>query len=459
MITIELRFLANRYHGTAWGRHVNEGEAEWPPSPYRLLRALYDAWKRKCTDLTEAQVTQVFEALASTPPCFRLPRGVAAHTRSYLNTNKEDPSDKSLIFDGFLAFAPDAACFLQWNLSLGEEDRRNLATLLGSLNYLGRSESWIEGRLVHQPGDGIRCEPAETGGRENVTLVACAVAPAEFSKKGAWLEALTYSSGQMLRDKVSQPRAMRYVPYSLPADSVTTWLPMRSAKSNQHLSAAILDLQGRVLPMETDTIRVAERIRGRLMRYFERDKLPVPAIVHGKDERGLPLKEKHTHLFILPRANRLGRIDHVLLFTTNGRGFADGLADAIAQMRQIVWIEPMRVVASWMGRNDDAQVRPSARVVRSSTPFATARHWRQGRGSPWDFIESEVRRECSNHGLPPPVDIRERHDLRPERFRRNREGDLSLMGYDIEITFRQNVRTPLALGYGCHFGLGQFEKV
>ena len=64
MTTIELRFAANRFHATPWGRHVNEGVPEWPPSPYRLMRALYDAWKRKHPALTEAEVGEVITALS-----------------------------------------------------------------------------------------------------------------------------------------------------------------------------------------------------------------------------------------------------------------------------------------------------------------------------------------------------------------------------------------------------------
>ncbi len=37
-VIIKLTFPAGRYHATPWGRHVNEGVAEWPPSPWRLLR-------------------------------------------------------------------------------------------------------------------------------------------------------------------------------------------------------------------------------------------------------------------------------------------------------------------------------------------------------------------------------------------------------------------------------------
>ncbi|MBZ5586669.1 MAG: type I-U CRISPR-associated protein Cas5/Cas6 [Acidobacteriia bacterium] len=91
MTTIELRFPAHRFHGTPWGRHVNEGVPEWPPSPYRLLRSLFDAWKRKRPDLPETRVEEVLRALASEPPRFALPKGTASHTRSYLNSNTEDP--------------------------------------------------------------------------------------------------------------------------------------------------------------------------------------------------------------------------------------------------------------------------------------------------------------------------------------------------------------------------------
>lgn len=40
MPTLKLRFPGGRYHATPWGHHVNEGLIEWPPSPWRLLRAL-----------------------------------------------------------------------------------------------------------------------------------------------------------------------------------------------------------------------------------------------------------------------------------------------------------------------------------------------------------------------------------------------------------------------------------
>lgn len=458
MTTIELRFLANRYHGTAWGRHVNEGVAEWPPSPYRLLRAMYDTWKRKCNDLSAGEVEEIFGALATKPPSFSLPKAVAAHTRSYLNSNTEDPSDKSLIFDAFVSLATEAPCFVRWDIALTTEQHRKLNYLLSSLNYLGRSESWVEARLVQSATGGFQCKPvldADSAGE--VTYVACPVAPSEYKAKQPWMDALAYSTASLLKDKLSGPPALRYVPYALPPDAVTTWLPQRRSEHNRCLSAAVLELHGKALPMVTDTVRVAERVRGRLMRHFELSGLPVPTMVHGKDDGGIPLKD-HSHVFILPRANRLGRIDHVLIYTRKEGGFDESVANAIASVRNFVWIEPIRAVSAWMGQADDHQIRPVARAVKSSTPFITVRHWRTGRGTELEFMDQELRRECKNHGLPNPSKVEYIPEFAGSRFRRNREDEPSRKGLGFKMEFTDSLPTPFSLGYGCHFGLGQFEK-
>lgn len=63
MIAISFTFLAGRYHATPWGRHVNEGAVEWPPSPWRILRALVAVWKRTVPELAREQVEPILRAL------------------------------------------------------------------------------------------------------------------------------------------------------------------------------------------------------------------------------------------------------------------------------------------------------------------------------------------------------------------------------------------------------------
>ena len=74
---IKLTFPAGRYHATPWGRHVNEGVPEWPPSPWRLLRALVAVWKRTCPDLSEA----ARRSCALTQPPASIAAASRCHTR------------------------------------------------------------------------------------------------------------------------------------------------------------------------------------------------------------------------------------------------------------------------------------------------------------------------------------------------------------------------------------------
>src|ERR1035441_2289881 len=114
MVLFRSTFPAGRYHATAWGRHVNEGVPEWPPSPYRLVRALYDAWKRKRPEWEEVRVCPLLAAVSSTPPLYRLPDATVSHTRSFLSKNEEDPQSKTLIFDGFVVLSPRSAVLMGW---------------------------------------------------------------------------------------------------------------------------------------------------------------------------------------------------------------------------------------------------------------------------------------------------------------------------------------------------------
>src|SRR5579875_3886216 len=102
-VIIKLTFPAGRYHATPWGRHVNEGVPEWPPSPWRLLRALVAVWRRTCPeDFSEAQVRRILGTLVE-PPHFRLPPYRVAHTRHYMPWEKKGPADRTLVFDTFVA--------------------------------------------------------------------------------------------------------------------------------------------------------------------------------------------------------------------------------------------------------------------------------------------------------------------------------------------------------------------
>jgi CRISPR-associated protein Csb2 len=469
MTTIELRFPAHRFHATPWGRHVNEGVPEWPPSPYRLLRALYDAWKRKHLSLPGSAVETIFQALAEEAPQYVLPRAVAAHTRSYLSSNTLDPNDKSLIFDGFVALDPNAACYIKWpDLMLTTEQRDILGQLLSSLNYLGRSESWVEARLFDaDTPSAVLC--TRLGGGEQsgeIVPVACVVAASQYNEKCPWMDALAYSTAEFLSDRRSAPPLMRPVPYLRPQGALVSHVAKHPRRSVASVNAVLLALDATVLPLVTATLEIAEQIRVRLMGIHKRitgDPTRMSAKFCGKAASGTPLTG-HEHVFILPLGNSKGRIDRVLLYTRAASGFDSDELRAILGLRTLYQRnrdQPVRTVVTWKGTADDPQVRRSVTTVASTTPFVTPRHWRKGRGTSEEFLKEEVRRECHNHKLPEvaAVEFLRRTPGLFEwiEFRRNRKKDPPRAGYGFEIRFKEAVKVPFSLGYGCHFGLGQFD--
>src|SRR4051794_15613513 len=97
-VAIGLEFLAGRYHATPWGKHVNEGAVEWPPSPWRLLRSLVAVWKLRTTGADDAMPAVL--AKLCTPPEYQLPPAALGHTRHYMPLFK---GERTLVFDAFAA--------------------------------------------------------------------------------------------------------------------------------------------------------------------------------------------------------------------------------------------------------------------------------------------------------------------------------------------------------------------
>src|SRR4051794_8610017 len=141
-VILKLTFPAGRYHATPWGRHVNEGVAEWPPSPWRLLRAFVATWKRKCADLSEGKIRLVLEQLLH-PPRFYLPAARVAHTRHYMPLNTKSGRDvkgggTTLVFDTFVAVGREAPVIVHWpEANLSADDHQTLARLAENLTSLG----------------------------------------------------------------------------------------------------------------------------------------------------------------------------------------------------------------------------------------------------------------------------------------------------------------------------------
>lgn len=157
-------------------------------------------------------------------------------------------------------------------------------------------------------------------------------------------------------------------------------------------------------------------------------------------------------------------------------GFSESEQAALARVSFLVQRHDRRkldVVLSGFGEGDDfASVTPlfgTSTRWRSRTPFVLVRHPRRGK----DMPVNQVIRELTVRGFAVPEKIIPVPGARLtdphagdsgltrwvefEVTRRGRSHPPGAFGF--ELLFRKPVRGPILLGYGCHYGLGQFEAI
>ncbi|MFB3909511.1 MAG: type I-U CRISPR-associated protein Csb2 [Candidatus Eisenbacteria bacterium] len=482
MIAIELRFPAGRYHATPWGTHVNEMALEWPPSPWRLLRALTSVWLgvscRSDIAQDEPAMRAVLTRLAD-PPCFLLPPYTQGHTRHFMPWMKKGPEDRTIVFDGFLAFEPHETVRVGWpdvQLSAAEKDR--LRRLLSNLTYLGRAESWCEASLLDESecSDGLEWTAWPLGEGEILpedaepVRVLCAK---QFQPERSlldWQHPLHADIGELRRKKMDPrcPPGAAWITYACRTVEAQRARSTGSIAVRVRPCMAKYALTGSVLPRVVDSVLVAELARASLQAIFGRtEDGRSSAVFSGKQDDGTPFKS-HDHAHYLPHdQDGDGRLDALLIYAP--AGFGPGEVEALQSLsvlKRSDWAYPIRVVLAGLGDQgvDQGELTGPARHWRSVTPFVLPRHpKRNGKESPADQLLLELRRRA----LPDPRSIEplpwleERgHKTRWLEFRRWRtkvEGPPVAMGFGFVLEFPDAVAGPLTLGYGSHYGLGLFQ--
>ncbi len=152
MLTLLIRFPGKRYHATPWGSHVNEGQIEWPPSPWRLLRALLATGYAKLDWPSEEPpllARTLIEKLASVLPSYCLPPVSGAHSRHYMPLTVFDKGREktALVFDTW-AQVNEGTLAVEWDIQLTSQEQSLLEHLTENLGYLGRAESWVSAHIA-----------------------------------------------------------------------------------------------------------------------------------------------------------------------------------------------------------------------------------------------------------------------------------------------------------------------
>ncbi|MEQ1570847.1 MAG: type I-U CRISPR-associated protein Csb2, partial [Myxococcota bacterium] len=210
VFALRFRFPGGLYHATPYGRHVNEGEVEWPPGPWRLARALVATGYTKLGwTAIPAEARPALYAIGTELPSWHLPPATLGHSRHYMPEFKA--GDTTKVLDAWVRVPRDAWAWATYRATLAPPDREVLRPLLAHLGYLGRAESWVEAELTDEP-------PADPGlvtltpdGDGDPMEVLRLADPAEYP---AWRaarveEALTSLLGELRSRDVSKGKAPR----------------------------------------------------------------------------------------------------------------------------------------------------------------------------------------------------------------------------------------------------------
>lgn len=429
MIAIALKFPAGRFHATPWGRHVNEGAPEWPPSPWRILRSLVATWKRKLDDrLTTDQMRTILSALAE-PPSFRLPPATTGHTRHFMPLKFPDQGDRTKVFDTFVAVprsddVRDCLIAVWPTVTLDTDERERLALVLAHVGFLGRAESWCDASLLEDVAAAdvkadctpLNGEPPAAG--TEIVRVLCAHRSAAFDNAHTPKIAL---AGGAKKAKKAETRPL-YDPdwhlcletsdlhdrrWSDPPGSVWQRYVRRSDCFESRPAGPVViaqrpkpqvarfALDSSVLPLVQQTLVVAEHSRAALMSWYGRlwpdadGNRGRSSVFSGKNAVSEPLIG-HGHAYYLPTdEDGDGRIDHLTVYAEDGFGPEELKAiDKLSFLRRKDETAPTGLILLAVGRAEQLTVGPvgESAVWTSATPFIATRH-PKARGQKKDSAE------------------------------------------------------------------------
>lgn len=437
MIGIAITFSLGRFHATPWGRHVNEAVPEWPPSPWRILRALVATWKRKL-DHRIFSDPKVFERLLrklAEPPLFVLPPAAIGHTRSFMPWFKKGPNDRTLVFDSFICVDKTHAVACLWPEDVLKMEERECLELLSShLSFLGRADSWVEARMftddeAESAYAQVNCQPMEGTSKDamfDAVRVLCADPDSAFDNEYMPKHQQTRGRGKdkqtictamydpdwhlcmetldLHNKRWSYPPGSQWVTYLRRKDC---FMPLSRIQKNiferPRPTIARYAIDGAALPSVEETLSIAELARRTVMGVCRRVEekrlyngnvpkdvsLPCSEVFSGKDSEGRPL-EGHRHAYYIPSdEDGDGLIDHLTIVAAMGFGTAEVKALDIMRRLKREQGEPLNLVLLALGNLSEIPVPklmgPSC-VWTSATPFITTR-FPKARGQKRDPLE------------------------------------------------------------------------
>ncbi len=494
-------FLLGRFHATPWRVNpFDDPHGEWPPSPWRLVRAVtarWYQWSRETANEPDfATLEQLQAALCKSAYAFHLPPDArrGSPLRQYQPTEFGwRPAQKkkagtrsygtSLVQDNCWCVPPESPV---WWFIEGDDWTDGLRTLLGGclerMIYFGRAESLTRIRIA--------------GSLDDIPAPNCTL----FDMRGAGaapvLSPLPNATRQDIERTTDNPEAVKR---AVPPGAQWRYAirPQRPAsRERRRLVACRPDchlmqfaIGWNVAPDRSAIARLTSRFRGVVLRELLRLKTGEPSTtwtragrsvrdlisdMAGKDAGGTPLAgHRHTEFFAWCDDDHPTR----LLVWRSSRAFDTDEQDAIllAAARNVSWAPAGSDADEWkvslVPLAGDAPPPPgfdgtSSRLWETVTPYVPPRHHlRGGKEREGESVVHQIRRELQQRGICQEVEVEfdgspqwvSVHVPRRQTHQRAFIGERR--GHRVRLRFSAGVAGPIRLGHSSGFGMGLFRPV
>lgn len=507
-LVIEQRFPLGRFHATRWNQNPFEDPyGEWPPSPWRLLRALAARWfqyARETGDNDEQKRDGLLQVLASSLPAFFLPpltwRGTAIKQYQPTEVTWTDRAQKAaayrapqktLIEDHYRALPSDKPVIWYWeNVELTDSHNGLLDRLLERTLYFGRADTFCRVRRLVALPDGVQPNTTlaeKDGGGMNPVLV-----PRPHMDIDLKALLATTDSETLKGRSVPSGTAWHYA--ALPQRPTVTRAVQYAPRFPDDLNCLQFAVGGRVYPPLARWVKVTERFRGYVLKHLsaqitgdyrtnygrltpeQREEL---ALLSGKDGEGYSL-QGHQHAFFVLWPSETDIPNRLVVWRRQPFTSQEIQALLAASEHPISWSNGapdwfVRLVPLPFETPPPRGLTSEARVWQSAVPFVppSVRHRfrKNGRLRPGETPTQLLGRLLQAGGKPLPskvtiFDNQERIawiSLHETREQRRKRAELRTPwvrpGYWLQIEFKEPISGPLILGDSCHFGLGLFVPV
>ena len=473
MIHIKVEFHTHQYQACAWGNHHSEGVIDWPPAPWRILRAIVaGSYAVNLQPKYLEALKGVLHKLAADLPSYTLPPVTYIQHRSprpqvNLKTAKVGPG-KTLYSAGLLMSADQRVLYIQWPIEITEVEELVLNLCLAGLTYFGRKESVATVSLAEEAPD-PNSSPDAQGNR------IVAIPDQTLDQEDLW-QALNLSAHEnyginrtaifpgvrqaTYRVETRQPQIRQEV---WPVQHTVTLSVMASPRLPFHLG-----------------LKLTHRLHQRLISHCS-----IP--VFTGQELGEPSKT-HDHTIFQCIPDQSGRyVEQVRLYSHSGYG-----PEALTVISQCYTLPGVaRGYTVSLSMSDLGAEPEKSDRWRSHTPFYLSRFPAVRRGKP-RMVTEHYQKDGPEYQVLKFIQFLPWLNLQGEPTYQEHEEGLAIyfegeiaavascepfpkfwewesecrqgkkvgrIGYNVQLWFSQPVSGPIVLGYAAHYGLGSLVPV